>query len=102
MCERLHNNHVVKGIYIKRNLYIFCKLTKMLTRINKKSKAVSLCKTWWVARIDTLEVFIDLLPFVVQTLDAISEGSATESKAVSLCKTSLVPSRPTHTGRNGW
>ena len=37
---------------------------------------MSLCKTWWVARIDALEVFFDLFPFVVQTLEAISEGSA--------------------------
>ena len=39
-------------------------------------KLVSLCKTRWVARIDALEVFFDLFPFVVQTLDTISEGSA--------------------------
>ena len=34
---------------------------------------MNLCKTRWVARIDALEVFFDLFPFVVQT---ISEGSA--------------------------
>ena len=37
---------------------------------------MNLCKTRWVARIDALEVFFDLFPFVVQTLDTISEGSA--------------------------
>ena len=37
---------------------------------------MSLCKTRWVARIDALEVFFDLFPFVFQTLDVISEGSA--------------------------
>ena len=39
-------------------------------------KLVRLCKTQWVTRIDALEVFFDFFPFVVQTFDAISEGSA--------------------------
>ena len=39
-------------------------------------KLVSLCKTRWVARINALEVFLDLFPAVITTLEAISEGSA--------------------------
>ena len=39
-------------------------------------KLVSLCKTRWIARIDALEVFLDLFPAVVKTLDVISQGSA--------------------------
>ena len=39
-------------------------------------KLVSLCKTRWVARIDALEVFFELYPAVVKTLEAISEGGS--------------------------
>ena len=42
----------------------------------RAKKLVSLCKTRWVARIDALEVFFDLFPAVVQTLEVISSGSA--------------------------
>ena len=42
----------------------------------KATKLVSLCKTLWVARIDALEVFLDLYPTVVHTLEVISSGSA--------------------------
>ena len=37
----------------------------------KATKLVSLCKTLWVARIDALEVFLDLYPTVVHTLEVI-------------------------------
>lgn len=43
---------------------------------SKATKLVSLCKTRWVARIDALEVFFDLYPTVVHTLEVISSGSA--------------------------
>ena len=39
-------------------------------------KLVDMCKTRWVARIDALEVFIDILPAVTQALEVISEGSS--------------------------
>ena len=38
-------------------------------------KLVSLYKTQWVARIDALDVFFDLFPAVIKTLEVISEGS---------------------------
>lgn len=41
-----------------------------------QGKLVSMCKTWWVARIDALEVFVDLLPAVVSTFESIAEGSS--------------------------
>lgn len=40
-------------------------------------KLVNLCKTRWVARIDALEVFHNLFPVVVKTLEIISEGGTT-------------------------
>ena len=40
----------------------------------RASKLVSMCKTRWVARIDTLELFFDLYPAVVKTFEVISEG----------------------------
>ena len=39
-------------------------------------KLVSMCKTRWVAHIDALEVFFDIFPAVIQTLEIISEGSS--------------------------
>ena len=39
-------------------------------------KLVSLCKTRWIARIDALEVFLDLFPAVVKTLDVINPRRA--------------------------
>lgn len=38
------------------------------------NKLVNLCKTHWVARIDTLEVFYNLFPAVVKKLEIIREG----------------------------
>lgn len=46
-------------------------------------KLVSLCKTRWVARIDALDVFFDLYPAVIKTLDVISEGSTSGWNAES-------------------
>ena len=46
-------------------------------------KLVSLCKTRWVARIDALEVFFDLFPVVITTLEVISEGSTSGWNAES-------------------
>ena len=46
-------------------------------------KLVSLCKTRWVARIDAFEVFFDLFPAVIKTLEVISEGSASGWNAES-------------------
>ena len=40
------------------------------------TKLVNLCKTRWVARINALEVFYDLYPAVVKSLEVISEGSS--------------------------
>ena len=39
-------------------------------------KLISLCKTRWVARIDALELFMDLFPAVVAVLKSISDGQA--------------------------
>ena len=46
-------------------------------------KLVSLCKTRWVARINALEVFFDLFPAVITTLEVISEGSTSGWNAES-------------------
>ena len=46
-------------------------------------KLVSLCKTRWVARIDAFEVFFDVFPAVIKTLEVISEGSASGWNAES-------------------
>ena len=46
-----------------------------------KTKLVYLCKTRWVARIEAFEVFRDMLPELVSTLEVISKahGWSTES-----------------------
>ena len=47
---------------------------------------MNLCKTQWVARIEALEVFRDMLPALVSTLEVISTAhgwSAESSKKVS-------------------
>ena len=53
-----------------------------------RKKLVNICKTRWVARIESFEVFISLLPAVVETFEVISTESTwnTESsrKAASL------------------
>ena len=51
-----------------------------------KIKLVNLCKTQWVARIEALEVFRDMLPALVSTLEVISTAhgwSAESSKKAS-------------------
>ena len=48
-----------------------------------QKKLVSLCKTQWVARIDTLGVFFDLYPAVIKTLEVVSEGSTSGWNAES-------------------
>ena len=52
-------------------------------------KLVSLCKTRWVARIDAFEVFFDLFPAVIKTLEVISEGSASGWNAESCRSTEI-------------
>ena len=47
------------------------------------TNAKKLCKTRWVARIDALQVFFDLYPAVVKTLEVISEGATTGWNAES-------------------
>ena len=46
-------------------------------------KLVSLCKTRWVACIDALDVFFDLYPAIIKTLEVISEGSTSGWNAES-------------------
>ena len=53
---------------------------------NSKTKLVNLCKTQWVARIEAFEVFRDMLPALVSTLEVISTAhgwSAESSKKAS-------------------
>ena len=42
----------------------------------RAKKLVNMCKTRWVARLDALEVFLELYPKVVRTFEVISEGSS--------------------------
>ena len=54
-------------------------LEKQIERSQENTKAkklVSLCKTRWVARIDALEVFIELFQFIIDTLETISTGTS--------------------------
>ena len=48
-------------------------------------KLVDMCKTRWVARIDALEVFLNIFPAVIQALEVISEGASSGWNADSRC-----------------
>ena len=49
-------------------------IENLLVGTTSKTKLVNLCKTQWVARIEAFEVFRDMLPALVCTLEVISTG----------------------------
>ena len=50
---------------------------------------MNLCKTWWVARIESFEVFRDILPTLVSTISTAHGWSTESSKKASALLTPI-------------